>query len=74
MGATSQKAEQELFFPVPTYRFDQKNEMFKRSMWDEKFLPAGKRFYREVKYQVKIGFRKMDLYVFKRFWTNQALK
>jgi len=22
-------------FPVPTYRFDQKNEMFKRRTWDE---------------------------------------
>ena len=47
-------------FPVPTYRFDQKNEMFKRSIWDEKLQPHRKRFYEEVVYQQKIGYRKLD--------------
>lgn len=45
---------------MPTYRFDQKNEMFKRSLWDEKMLPHGMRFYREVKFQEKMGYRKID--------------
>src|SRR3989339_620919 len=47
-------------FPVPTYRFDQKNEMFKRSIWDEKMQSHRKRFYEEVVYQQKIGYRKLD--------------
>ena len=32
-------------FPLPEYRFDQRNEMFKRRTWDEEFVPHGKRFY-----------------------------
>ena len=50
----------ELPFPVPAVRFDQKNEMFKRSIWDEKMQPHRKRFYEEVVYQEKIGYRKID--------------
>ena len=52
--------EQELPFPVADSRFDQKNDLFKRSLWDEKIQPAGKRFYREAVYQEKMGFRKID--------------
>ena len=32
-------------FPLPEYRFDQRNEMFKRRTWDEEFVPHGKRLY-----------------------------
>jgi len=52
--------ESKASFPVPTYRFDQKNEMFKRSIWDEKMQPHRKRFYEEIVYQPKIGYRKLD--------------
>jgi len=52
--------DSKLPFPVPTYRFDQKNEMFKRSIWDEKMQPHRKRFYEEIVYQQKIGYRKLD--------------
>ena len=51
---------EDLPFPVPEDRFDQKNEMFKRSLWDEKMMPYGMRFYKEVKFQEKVGYRKMD--------------
>ena len=44
---------QSLPFPVAGDRFDQKNEMFKRSVWDEKMLPHGMRFYREVNFRDK---------------------
>jgi len=60
MKSEKELAEQEIPFPVPAYRFDQKNEMFKRSLWDEKMLPHGMRFYREVKFQEKMGYRKID--------------
>jgi len=56
-------------FPVPTYRFDQKNEMFKRSVWDEKMKPHRKRFYEEIVYQQKIGYRKLD-YAFRNAAWN----
>ena len=47
-------------FPVPDYRFDQRNEMFKRRTWDEKFIPHGTQFYTQVKYGEKYGYRKLD--------------
>jgi epoxyqueuosine reductase len=47
-------------FPIPTDRFDQKNEMFKRSLWDEKMRPHAKGFYEEVLYQQAFGYRKLD--------------
>jgi reductive dehalogenase len=58
-----------LSFSVPTSRFDQKNEMFKRSIWDEKMLPYRKRFYEEIVYQQKIGYRKLD-YAFRNATWN----
>ena len=36
-------------FPLPEYRFDQRNEMFKRRTWDEEFVPHGKRLYTQVR-------------------------
>ena len=59
----------ELPFPVPTYRFDQKNEMFKRSTWDEKMRPYARGFYEEVVYQPKVGYRKLD-YAFRNAAWN----
>ena len=59
----------ELPFPVPLNRFDQKNEMFKRSLWDEKMRPYARGFYEEVVYQQKIGFRKLD-YAFRNATWN----
>jgi hypothetical protein len=42
-------------FPIPTDRFDQKNEMFKRSLWDEKMRPHARGFYEEVLYEQAFG-------------------
>lgn len=61
--------ESNLSFPVPTSRFDQKNEMFKRSIWDKKMQPYRKRFYEEIVYQQKIGYRKLD-YAFRNATWN----
>ncbi len=60
MESQNTPADPKLPFPVPTGRFDQKNEMFKRSIWDEKMQPHRKRFYEEIVYQEKIGYRKLD--------------
>ncbi len=64
-----ERPEADLAFPVPDYRFDQKNEMFKRSVWDEKMQPHAERFYREVKYQHTVGYRKLD-YAFRNAAWN----
>lgn len=47
-------------FEVPDYRFDQKNEMFKRSAWDEPIIPLGQRMYRDAKYLDQPGFQQLD--------------
>ncbi|MFC1639472.1 reductive dehalogenase [Gemmatimonadota bacterium] len=55
-------------FPVPDTRFDQKNEMFKRRNWDEEFLSYGRKFYEQVEYQDKYGFRKLDFALRNASW------
>src|SRR4030067_3081705 len=69
MGLQKVSDDSKLPFPVPTYRFDQKNEMFKRSIWDEKMQPHRNRFYEEIVYQQKIGYRKLD-YAFRNATCN----
>jgi reductive dehalogenase len=69
METERQSAVQDLPFPVSEDRFDQKNEMFKRSLWDEEMLPHGTRFYREVKFRDKVGYRKID-YAFRNASWN----
>jgi epoxyqueuosine reductase len=56
-------------FPVAGYRFDQKNEMFKRSLWDEQMRSHGKRFYEEVVYQKRVGYRKLDYALRNATWN-----
>nr|WPM93829.1 reductive dehalogenase [uncultured prokaryote] len=63
------QSEQSLPIPVLDYRFDQKNEMFKRSLWDEKMKPHGDRFYREVNYLENVGFRKIDYALKNAAWN-----
>ena len=61
--------ESECPFPVPTDRFDQKNEMFKRSIWDEEMQPHARRFYEEVLYQERAGYRKLDYALRNAAWN-----
>jgi reductive dehalogenase len=56
-------------FSVPSYRFDQKNEVFKRARWDDKMKPYAKRFYQDVKYKEEPGYRKLD-YIFRNTTWN----
>lgn len=60
---------QNQLFPVADYRFDQKNEMFKRSLWDETMAPHGMRFYREAVFRETAGYRKTD-YAFRNAAWN----
>src|SRR4030043_1553166 len=59
MESIEEYQRSEFPFPVPTYRFNQRNEMFKRNVWDEKNRHLLKSFS-EVKYQSKMGYRKID--------------
>jgi reductive dehalogenase len=55
-------------FPVVPYRFDQKNEVFKRARWDEKIIPLLKRL-EEKKYSTKDGYRKIDFALHEGTWN-----
>jgi reductive dehalogenase len=59
------------FFPieVPSYRFDQRNEMFKRRTWDEEFFDQSSQFYTQVKYRDRYGYRKLDYALRNASWN-----
>ncbi len=61
--------DQKFPFPVPNYRFDQRNEMFKRRTWDEEIRLQGDRFYNTIKYQNKYGYRKLDYALRNATWN-----
>jgi reductive dehalogenase len=69
MKLKKEQTDSEFPFLIPPYRFDQKNDMFKRAIWDTKMQPYGLLFYREVKYQQKIGYRKTE-YAFRNAAWN----
>ena len=69
MESQGEPQASEYAFPVPTYRFDQKNEMFKRSVWDKGMRPHARRFYEDVQYQDNAGYRKLD-YAFRNAAWN----
>lgn len=60
MSYHREKKSPNLPFPVPDYRFDQKNEMFKRARWDEKMIRYSKRFHEDVRFRQNAGYRKID--------------
>jgi len=61
--------EQRLPFPVADTCFDQKNEMFKRALWDPAMQPYGKRYYKEAFYQENVGYRKIDYALRNASWN-----
>lgn len=54
---------------VPDYRFDQRNEMFKRRTWDEQFIAHGNRLYGEVRFDDRPGYRKEDYALRNAAWN-----
>ena len=69
MTQINSQSELDFPFPVPSDRFDQKNEMFKRSRWDPKMQPLAARFYQEVKYKESAGYQKMDYALRNASWN-----
>ena len=55
-------------FPVAAGRFDQKDEMFKRSVWDESLRPLSDRF-REIAHRERPGYRKLDYALRNASWN-----
>jgi len=68
-GYEMRSVEKKFPILVPDYRFDQKNEMFKRRIWDKDFIEPGKRLYSEVKYQNRYGYRKLDYALRNASWN-----
>jgi epoxyqueuosine reductase len=66
---TTQKKEETFPISVPDYRFDQKNEMFKRRTWDPEIKPHGDMLYGTIKYQDKYGYRKLDYALRNAAWN-----
>ena len=58
-------------FAVPDYRFDQKNEMFKRVLWDETVQHIGRRFYDDIRYSNNVGRRKLDFAFRGASWNTE---
>lgn len=56
-------------FPVPQERFDQRNEVFKRSLWDPAMTPHGLRFYKEAEYREKSGYSRLDFALRNASWN-----
>lgn len=61
----------EHYFPldVPDYRFDQRNEMFKRRVWDENIIPHANKLYHQVKFDERPGYRKVDYALRNAAWN-----
>ena len=54
---------------VPEYRYDQKNEMFKRRNWDLEIKPHGDRLYKTINFQDRNGYRKVDYALRNAAWN-----
>lgn len=68
-GYEMRSVEKKFPILVPDYRFDQKNEMFKRRIWDKDFIEPSMRLYSEVKYQNRYGYRKLDYALRNASWN-----
>ena len=55
-------------FPVPAYRFDQKNEMFKRALWDPQFQGLVKNYSGVHQPRDKPGYRHEDMAFMEAAW------
>ena len=55
--------------PTTGYRFDQRNEVFKRCAWDERLSQVAAPFYREVGIRDKPGYRQVDYAIRNASWT-----
>lgn len=56
-------------FPVAKDRFDQRNEMFKRARWDQSMAEVGRRFYDEIVFKDKPGWRQLEYAAVNGSWS-----
>ncbi|MEA1993437.1 MAG: reductive dehalogenase domain-containing protein, partial [Euryarchaeota archaeon] len=65
------ESKKDTYFPltVPDYRFDQRNEVFKRRAWDDKIIPYGDKLYKRIEYREKYGYRKLDYALRNAAWN-----
>lgn len=68
MTERPKKCQQVPSFPLPSYRFDQKNEVFKRARWDERIMPYFK-LLQEKRYSNKDGYRHIDFSLHEAAWN-----
>lgn len=68
MTKKPKKRKQAPSFPIPSYRFDQKNEVFKRARWDEKIMPYLQSL-QEKKYANRDGYRHIDFALNEASWN-----
>lgn len=68
MSPKQKNGKQNRTFPVATYRFDQKNEIFKRAHWDPKIIPFLESL-NDKKPKDKDGYRRRDLGLHKAAWN-----
>jgi reductive dehalogenase len=54
---------------VPDYRYDQKNEVFKRAVWDDQIRVWASRLYSEVTFQNRPGYRQLDYALRNAAWN-----
>jgi len=54
---------------VPDYRFDHKNEVFKRAVWDDQIMVWASRLHSEVKFQNRPGYRQLDYALRNAAWN-----
>ena len=60
-------------FPLPEYRFDQRNEMFKRRTWDEEFVPHGKRLYTQSESSIRPSFPLTQKRIVPKFYYSKKV-
>ncbi len=68
MSHRQKGSKQNRSFPVVPYRFDQKNEIFKRAHWDERIMPLLKRLS-DKKYSNKDGYKRIDFGLHEAAWN-----
>jgi reductive dehalogenase len=61
--------EEDYPIPVPSYRFDQKNEVFKRARWDKDLTCYYGPMHSQIKYRDVPGYRQLDYALRNAAWN-----
>ena len=58
-------------FPIPNYRFDKKNEIFKRKCWDERIAEDLRSQSKDIRYLKKVCYSKTDFAFRNAAWSPE---